>query len=228
MPENITPYDAGWRLEPKVWVRDGITGREDPRPAAPDDYGRVDFEDDEGQSVFTVRFTKTEAGYILRVDEHQDVVLGIETSTQRQVRETAMMQLDADLRVIAQKHASSLDFTNDGDPESFGLGHYVLENRAADHRLALTEEYDGTDWSDDERVPSAWTYDIYALAGDRDNRPEWQLVTEGRIEAERVTELTTIVSEWANERAREHNTHEAMRTPQTQTPSHPQGPRLAM
>ena len=48
MNTTPTPHDTGDRLQPTPWVRMGITGIQNPRPAQPDDYGRVDFDDAEG------------------------------------------------------------------------------------------------------------------------------------------------------------------------------------
>ena len=51
---SVSPYDTGARLEPHPWVHDGTKGSEYQRPADPDDYGRVDFDDDEGTTIATV------------------------------------------------------------------------------------------------------------------------------------------------------------------------------
>lgn len=51
---TITPYDRGTRLEPRIWVKNGTTGTEMPRPALDDDYGRVDFDNDEGATDLTL------------------------------------------------------------------------------------------------------------------------------------------------------------------------------
>ncbi|WP_234037044.1 hypothetical protein [Leucobacter sp. L43] len=100
MPENVNAYDSGYRLEPKPWsTGDG---------AASDDYGKVDFTNESGETVFTGWMQKTEAGYILRVDEHQDVKLGFETSSQRHAREAAMMLLTEELQVITARHEKAV------------------------------------------------------------------------------------------------------------------------
>jgi len=79
-----TPYDAGTRLEPTPWVRrtgDGVywAGEEVVRHAAPDDFGRVDFDDDEGATILVVHVEKRVAAdgseeYVVIIDEVQDVV----------------------------------------------------------------------------------------------------------------------------------------------------------
>lgn len=63
MPD-LTPYDTGERLEPHRW-------RE--RPEAPEDYGKVDFEDDESATVATLHFERTETGYRLVVECDQEL-----------------------------------------------------------------------------------------------------------------------------------------------------------
>ncbi|MGW9114500.1 hypothetical protein [Microbacterium sp. NPDC055683] len=67
--KQLTPYDTGDRLEPKVWVHEGITSPDGlARPAEDDDYGRVDFDDDEGGTVLTVYVERSARGYVLRVE----------------------------------------------------------------------------------------------------------------------------------------------------------------
>ena len=74
-----TPYDTGARLEPHPWVRDGITGHEYQRPAEADDYGRVDFDDDEAATVLSVRVGKLASGaYSLSVTRVRDVCLVVD------------------------------------------------------------------------------------------------------------------------------------------------------
>lgn len=59
MPE-LTPYDTGDRLEPHRW-------RE--RPDQPEDYGKVDFDNEESATVATVWIEATPMGtYVLRMD----------------------------------------------------------------------------------------------------------------------------------------------------------------
>lgn len=69
MSERLTPYDTGERLEPHVWVK-GEMARSGglPRRVIRDDYGRVDFENEEGSTVLTVLVERVADGYVLRVD----------------------------------------------------------------------------------------------------------------------------------------------------------------
>ena len=100
MPENVNAYDSGYRLEPEPWsTGDGVKA---------DDFGKVDFTNESGETVFTGWMQKTEAGYILRVDEHQDVELAVETSNQRQTREAVMLLLTQELQVITARHEKAV------------------------------------------------------------------------------------------------------------------------
>ena len=50
-----TPYDTGDRLEPHDWVKGEVASPSGlPRQAMPDDFGRVDFDDDEGTTLLTL------------------------------------------------------------------------------------------------------------------------------------------------------------------------------
>lgn len=211
MPEFTNPYDTGYRLEPKPWVANGITGNDDPRASVPNDYGRVDFEDDEGNTAFTAWIQKTDTGYILRVDEHQDVDLAIETSSQRQAREAAMMQLDTALQVIAANHPDAISLTEQ-DPDTFGAGRYVFENEERNQRLAITEQYIGTDSSDDDRIPNSWKWEAEKYT-DSDGIAGWSLTDHAEISAEHVEQLIDEVSGWVQTRAREHSTQAALHAP---------------
>lgn len=205
MPEKLTAYDTGWRLEPRPWVQNGVTGAngDDPRPAEPDHYGRVDFDDDESNTPFTAWIQKNEDGsYIMRVEEHQDVELTIETSSQRQEREAAMQRLSAAMAVIAAEHSVSIDYA-DEDPETFGAGHFVFRNTEGNQRLAITEEYIGTDWSDDDRIPNGWSWSAEKYAA-VDGTNQWVVTGAGEIDAKDVEQLVDEINGWARTRTREH------------------------
>lgn len=76
MARELTPYDTGDRLEPAPWVgSDGRVGQENRRPAQPDDYGRVDFTDDEGATVVVVYVERTPEGqHVVYVEDVGDDV----------------------------------------------------------------------------------------------------------------------------------------------------------
>jgi hypothetical protein len=58
---SLTPYDTGERLEPQLW----------PTSDDPETFGRVDFDDDEGRTVFTAYVERRRPG--LRAAHRQHV-----------------------------------------------------------------------------------------------------------------------------------------------------------
>lgn len=72
---TLTPYDTGQRLEPHAWVQGQVaTPGGLPRQVEVDDYGRVDFDNDEGATVLTAYVERTATGgYVLHVDSTEPV-----------------------------------------------------------------------------------------------------------------------------------------------------------
>lgn len=72
---SLTPYDTGERAEPHLWVRPGNAAPLDPAvdPHAEelrDNYGKVEFDNDESATVAIVHIERTEDGnYRLVVDD---------------------------------------------------------------------------------------------------------------------------------------------------------------
>lgn len=66
---NLTPYDTGHRAEPRLWVSStqGVGKTNDP-----DDWGKVDFDDDSGDTVATIWLERNEHSgqYILHVQKY--------------------------------------------------------------------------------------------------------------------------------------------------------------
>lgn len=64
--EYLTPYDTGQRAEPKPWRRIGgeMVAAMGPiaREMAEDRFGRVDFDDENGESLFTIWVDRNEQG----------------------------------------------------------------------------------------------------------------------------------------------------------------------
>lgn len=76
----LTPYDTGDRLEPHPWVpgRGGAAPSGLPRQTVEDDYGRVDFEDDESRTVVSLYVGRDDEGsYALRVENLSDQALTV-------------------------------------------------------------------------------------------------------------------------------------------------------
>lgn len=62
---GLSPYDTGERLEPRPWVMQGTVAR---AYMDPDDFGKVDFDDDEGATIATVWFEKQkDGGYVMHI-----------------------------------------------------------------------------------------------------------------------------------------------------------------
>lgn len=139
-----------------------------------------------------------DGGYIMRVDEHQDVELTIETSSQRQERETAMQCLSAAIAVTAAEHSASLDYTEE-DPETFGAGHFVFHNKDGNQRLAITEEYIGTDWSDADRIPNGWNWSAEKFAT-VNGTDQWVETGSAEVDANDVEQLVDEINGWARTR----------------------------
>lgn len=64
MTDYLSPYDTGQRAEPRVWpllyVDQDVAPIE--REMTEDRYGRVDFDDENGDSLFTVWVDRNEQG----------------------------------------------------------------------------------------------------------------------------------------------------------------------
>lgn len=68
---NLTPFDTGARLEPKPWGRAHFNGD--------DDYGKVDFENDESVTDVTIHVEREEGGaLVVHVYQHTDNELRVE------------------------------------------------------------------------------------------------------------------------------------------------------
>ncbi|AYD87319.1 hypothetical protein SEA_VALENTINIPUFF_16 [Microbacterium phage ValentiniPuff] len=76
MSRQLTPYDRGERMQPDPWVRRvkgyWVAGSELERPAEVDDFGKVDFNDDENASMVTVWVERRNGEIIVHVHPLQD------------------------------------------------------------------------------------------------------------------------------------------------------------
>lgn len=78
---KLTPYDTGERLEPMPWVKDGIAGQFEPRPAEPDDYGRVDFDDSDSTVATLWIERRDDGGYVLKGYFNEPLTVELEDQT---------------------------------------------------------------------------------------------------------------------------------------------------
>ena len=63
---RLTPYDTGDRLEARPWIPYG-TEVTDSTPA--DNFGKVDFDDDEGMTQAVVSSQRLDDGYMLIIED---------------------------------------------------------------------------------------------------------------------------------------------------------------
>lgn len=76
MSPRLTPYDSGEILEPRVWVDPAthmIISDEAPRPARPEDWGKVEFENDESMPELVVRVRRDGRDLVLEVERLSDM-----------------------------------------------------------------------------------------------------------------------------------------------------------
>ena len=59
---SLTPYDTGERATPIPWVSGSSDFTAMPDGRDPDDFGRVDFEDDESSTVATIHLSRRDDG----------------------------------------------------------------------------------------------------------------------------------------------------------------------
>lgn len=72
---ELTPYDTGARLEPKLWVNPVSIDR---AALLGEDYGKVDFDNDEGATEFVVHAEREGEGYVLHIDNLSETPLRVE------------------------------------------------------------------------------------------------------------------------------------------------------
>lgn len=84
LTDRLTPFDNGTRLEPRPWVRKAggtwFAGSDPVRRADDDDFGRVDFDNDEGGTVCVVYVEpiadpRGDDGYTVKIETVTDVEL---------------------------------------------------------------------------------------------------------------------------------------------------------
>lgn len=196
---ELTPYDTGARLEPHVWVRgDTVSPNGATRPAGAEEYGRVDFDADDGTTILSLFVEAADTGYCVQVaqlgEDYVDVVganrppalSGPSWNLDAPYRERQMMLLDAGLQEIGREFSEHVLFSY-GDPLAFCPGHVVLTPREAGQAwFAIEEVYPHAgDWEDPERVPVGWQW--------REAGPV--VMPDGRVDVQQVAQGTTIPSD---------------------------------
>lgn len=101
------------------------------------------------------------------------------------------------LEEIAQRYPEHVILAWE-DPATFGSGHFVLYPEAGSMtRFAVEEQYTGTDWSDDDRVATSWTWDSQARVRQADGSYPWGSLAHGEVKAGDYRQLLDLAEEWA-------------------------------
>lgn len=229
MNQNPNPYDNGTRLEPKPWVQDGTAGSDDPRPATLDDYGRVDFDNDEGATELTVWATPTEDGIVLRVDSMSDTPITIETEADRLAREVQVTELYDQLEAVSMEAPDSITWNGEGDTATFAPGHFILSSFDPEgDEFCVNLTYTGTNPYDDENaVPTGLTW--HTLFREYDGHGTYRPLSSPRYSVP-ISEAETVVAaakQWAAEITAKHNQYVHTQTPQQYVDVRVSGPSLS-
>jgi hypothetical protein len=109
-----------------------------------------------------------------------------------------MMALDDGLRRIEKQFDEHVVFFYE-DPLTFGGGHFVLYPvEGSSPRFAIEEQYPlGVDWSDDDRVPTSWTWVAEAYLPQPDGSYIWVAHGEGEVASADYAVLLQIAEGWA-------------------------------
>lgn len=207
---ELTPYDTGSRLEPQLWVRgDTASPGGLPRRAVDADYGRVDFDADDGTTILTLYVERTPDGFRLQIDQHSDDYLqvvgaheppqldGPAAELDPEYRAGQMLALDRALSEIGQAYGEHVHYYQ-GDPLTFSPGHFVFHEDAGRGWFAIEELYGkGTDWEDPDRVPIGWAWHERALVLLPDGTTEQHVVAAGTTIPSDIASLVERARTWA-------------------------------
>lgn len=121
---------------------------------------------------------------------------GVSAEEEREQLTQAMLKLDDGLNRIARKYdAVQFDYE---DPLTFGAGHFVFYPQSDTRsRFAIEEQYTGKDWSDDERVPTSWTWVAEREVRDKDGAHIWGVERQGESRSENFQDVLVEAEQWA-------------------------------
>lgn len=215
---ELTPYDTGERLEPHVWVTNGIVvpgGR--PRFAEESEFGRVDFDADDGTTILTLHVQRADNGYRMVIDQHSEEYVHVVGQNEppmltdpalaqdAEYRTRQMMLLDAGLAYIGKTYGEDIFYADDGDPTAFSLGNYTFQPLMVNDGtvFAIEEAYErGTDWADDERVPIGWTWLQKDLVRLPDGTQRAEITAEGSTIPSDIDSLIDRARTWVEQTLR--------------------------
>lgn len=220
-----TPYDTGARLEPKVWVQDGVTSPDGrARPAEAEDYGRVDFDADDGTTLVTLHLQPYEHGLEMRVDQHTDDYLRVVGANEpprlesdaneldAAYRERQMMLLHEGLHALGREFDEHVFFYDEGDPFAFDPGNYVFMPAAGPNGtcFAIEERFArGDDWEDPDRVPIGWSWVEDGFARMPDGSMQYRRQAEGTTIPSDIDRLIDRARAWCAEHSERAAAEEA-------------------
>lgn len=127
---RLTPYDLGTVLEPRLWVlSDGFrAGTQRMERAVDEDYGKVDFEDDEGTTVFTAQVAVVDGVHVLRVTAPLYGTLTVEVEAATSIPRPRALTSDGKLVLDSAEYQAICD---------------VIDRVKTDERNLDTDEYAG-------------------------------------------------------------------------------------
>lgn len=109
-------------------------------------------------------------------------------------RTTALVE---GLEQIAKRYEEHVFFAWE-DPEVFGAGHFVLYPEVGGmSRFAIEEQYADTDWSDDDRVATSWTWISEVRVRQPDGDYPWVPLGHGEVSPGNYEQLLGLAEEWA-------------------------------
>lgn len=209
---ELNPYDTGQRLEPHVWVHDGRAAPNgDERPADAGDFGRVDFDGDDGTTVLTLFVERIRYGYRLRVEQHSDHNLDAVGVPQAPILRGPSAELDVEyrarqsmlLQAAMVQIATELDDTitiGNLDPLTVSHGHCVLSTQHLVGTWFGITAIPDRDISreDPDLVPIGWKWQEIGRIQLPDGRRSTEVMAEGTTSPSDIDHLITRARAWAH------------------------------
>ncbi|MGO1608147.1 MAG: hypothetical protein ACTHXF_11780 [Brevibacterium yomogidense] len=108
-----------------------------------------------------------------------------------------MMALDDGLHRIQDKFHEHVMFDYE-DPLAFGGGNFVFyPEEDFSRRFVIEERFTGTDWSDEDRLPTSWTWASEVTGRRPDGTYRWVNNAAGKIPSARYGDLLRLAENWA-------------------------------
>lgn len=212
--DELTPYDTGARLEPRVWVHENVTSPNgEARPAEPGDYGRVDFDNDEGATVASLYIEAIEHGYAVRIHQQPEDYLSVSGATEPPQLQRGDPRPDAEYRIqqglhlmqrlqdVGDEFSEHVFFTFEGDPNAFDPGHmFFLPADGKDGScFAVEERYaDPMGWASEQPEPVCWDWYDYGPARTPEGGTVMRLQAQGTTIPSDIDQLVDRARGWAH------------------------------